>query len=128
MDEKRAAGIGLLPRPSPVDTTPEEPASSTAAVARTQQHIRVSSLLLGDRLPEELVGRGETLVLVLFVAALIPLSALSSLAVALLTIFIPPRALLFQRYVFAPGIKLLAIGAALVLSDSVELVAVAYVF
>src|SRR4051812_46835245 len=220
MDEKRTAGVGLLRRPSPVETTPEEPASSTAAVAPTQQHIRGSSLLLGgrfvslalalvtetalvrllsktdygalafalsvvaiggtaaalgldksagrfvpiyeeegrsdrvmssiatmtaamllaglalmvpllllgDRLPEELVGRGETLVLVLFVAALIPLSALSSLAVALLTIFIPPRALLFQRYVFAPGIKLLAIGAALVLSDSVELVAVAYVF
>jgi O-antigen/teichoic acid export membrane protein len=220
MDEKRAAGVGLLPRPSPVETTPEEPVSSTADVAPTQQHIRGSSLLLGgrfvslalalvtetalvrllsktdygalafalsvvaiggtaaalgldksagrfvpiyeeegrsdrvmssiatmtaamllaglalmvpllvlgDRLPEELVGRGETLVLVLFVAALIPLSALSSLAVALLTIFIPPRALLFQRYVFAPGIKLLAIGAALVLSDSVELVAVAYVF
>src|SRR3954451_12857514 len=219
MDEKRAAGIGLLPRPSPVETTPEEPVSSTATVAPTQQHIRGSSLLLGGRfislalalvtetalvrllskpdygdlafalsvvaiggaaaalgldksagrfipiyeedgrldrvissigtmttamvlaglalmlplvllgeqLPAEPVGRGETLRIVLIVAALIPLSALGSLAVTLMTIFFPPRAVLVQRYILGPGIKLALIGAALLLSDSVELVAVAYV-
>ena len=80
-----------------------------------------------DAIPASVVGPGTPIDVVLIMAALIPAYALISVALNLLTIFARPSQIFVRRYVAAPGIELVAVLAALVLSADVRLVAAAYV-
>jgi O-antigen/teichoic acid export membrane protein len=127
LDKSAARFVPIYDEQGRTDRVAGSVAMMTLAMLIAGLALTAGLIAFGDRLPPELVGSGPALQLLLTLAALIPLSALGSLAVTLLTVFLPARAILVQRYLLGPGVKLIVIAVALLIARDVQAVAIAYV-